>query len=58
MVELKTQLLEKLAQKGLDVQALAEAMEFDPSILKLYLIKDDYPIPTRLVKKIEDFLAN
>ncbi len=58
MVEFKTQLLEKLTQKGMDVQALAEAIEFDPSILKLYLIKDDYPIPMRIVKKIEEVLAN
>jgi len=58
MVELKSRLLEQLTQKGMDVQALAQAMEFDPGILKLYLIKDHYPIPTRIVKKIEEVLAN
>lgn len=58
MVKLKTQLLEKLAQKGMDVQALARAMEFDPDILKLYFVTDDYPIPNRIVKKIEELLAN
>ncbi len=58
MLEVKTELLEKLAQKGMDVPSLAQAMEFDPGILKLYLVKDDYPIPTRIVKKIEEVLAN
>ncbi len=58
MVELKTQLLEKLTQKSMDVEALARAMEFDPVILKLYLVRDDYPIPNRIVKKIEEVLAN
>ncbi|MEJ5349453.1 MAG: hypothetical protein WHS46_12290 [Desulfosoma sp.] len=58
MLEVKTELLEKLAQKGMDVHTLAQAMEFDPGILKLYLVKDDYPIPTRIVKKIEEVLAN
>ncbi|MEJ5365956.1 MAG: hypothetical protein WHS86_12705 [Desulfosoma sp.] len=58
MVELKSRLLETLSQKGMDVQALAQAMEFDPGILKLYLVKDDYPIPSRIVKKIEEVLAN
>lgn len=58
MVELKGRLLEQLAQKGMDVHSLAQAMEFDPGILKLYLVKDDYPIPSRIVKKIEEVLAN
>jgi len=58
MLELKTELIHKLTQKGMDVRALAQAIEFDPELLKLYLAKDEYPIPTRIIKKIEEVLAN
>lgn len=57
MVELKSRILEKLIQKNMSIPDLARAMEFDPDILKLYLVKDDYPIPTRIVKKIEEVVA-
>lgn len=58
MLEVKTELLQKMAQKGIDVQTLAQTMEFDPVLLKLYLVKDEYPIPARIIKKIEEVLAN
>lgn len=58
MVDVKAELLEKMAQKKMDVSALAHAMEFDAGILKLYLVKDDYPIPSRIIKKMEEVLAN
>lgn len=58
MLDVKTELLEKMAQKKMDVASLAQAMEFDAGILKLYLVKDDYPIPSRIIKKMEEVLAN
>lgn len=57
MKEKKLEILEKVKEKGLSVEALAEKMGFDPNILKLYLAADDYPIPDRIIKKIEDLLA-
>lgn len=57
MREKKLEILEKIRAKGITVDALAEKMEFDPNILKLYLASDDYPIPPRIIKKIEDTLA-
>jgi lambda repressor-like predicted transcriptional regulator len=57
MREKKVEILEKLREKGLTVEALAEKMGFDANILKLYLAPDDYPIPDRIIKKIEESLA-
>ncbi|ROQ89522.1 hypothetical protein [Desulfosoma caldarium] len=57
-MDVKSELLEKMAQKKMDVASLAQAMEFDAGILKLYLVQDDYPIPSRIIKKMEEVLAN
>lgn len=57
MREKKLELIEKIKSKGLTIDAVAEKMEFDPVILRLYLTADDYPIPSRIIKKIEDVLA-
>jgi len=51
------ELLGKIKEKGLSIDEVAEKMSFDPNILKLYLASDDYPIPSRIVEKIESVLA-
>jgi hypothetical protein len=58
MEERKMELIEKMEQKGMTVQQAAEAMEFNPMILGLYLIKDGYPIPTRIMDKLAAVLQN
>lgn len=58
MEERKMELIEKMEQKGMTVQQAAEAMEFSPMILELYLIKDGYPIPTRIMDKLAAVLQN
>ncbi|MEJ5301090.1 MAG: hypothetical protein WHS38_08905 [Thermodesulforhabdaceae bacterium] len=57
MREKKAEILEKIKAKGLTIDAVAEQMKFDPNILKLYLASDDYPIPSRIIEKIESVLA-
>jgi lambda repressor-like predicted transcriptional regulator len=57
MREKKLEILGKVKEKGLSIEGLAEKMEFDPTILKLYLATDDYPVPERIIKKIENVLA-
>jgi hypothetical protein len=57
MREKKMELLGKIKEKGLSIDEVAEKMSFDPNILKLYLASDDYPIPSRIVEKIESVLV-
>lgn len=57
-MEEKIKFIEAIEQKGLDVGEIAEKIEFDPIILKLYLTRDDYPIPKRILKKIEEVVMN
>ncbi|MCX7823285.1 MAG: hypothetical protein N2260_07585 [Syntrophobacterales bacterium] len=57
MREKKLEIIEKIKAKGITIDAVAEKIGFDPVILKLYLASDDYPVPSRIIKKIEDALA-
>ena len=58
MLEEKKALREKLEEKGVSIEDAAKAIEFDPEILKLYLADDEYPIPKRIVKKLEEAVLN
>ena len=58
MLEEKKVLREKLEEKGVSIEDAAKAIEFDPEILKLYLADDEYPIPGRIVKKLEEAVLN
>ncbi|SMC27230.1 hypothetical protein SAMN02746041_02910 [Desulfacinum hydrothermale DSM 13146] len=58
MLDEKAQVISKLQEKGVDVEEAAKAIEFDPQILKLYLSEDDYPIPGRILKKLEEAVLN
>jgi hypothetical protein len=53
----KLELIQKMEAKGMTVDKLAEAIEFSPMVLNLYMVKDAYPVPTRIMKKIEQALA-
>ena len=53
----KYRLVEQIEEKGVDVEELAKAIEFDEDLLRLYLVKDGYPVPPRLLKKISEALA-
>lgn len=57
-MEQKFSIMEKMEEKGMSVAKLAEAISFDPALLGLYLIKDSYPMPKRILEKIEGALAN
>ncbi|MDR3556692.1 MAG: hypothetical protein P4L55_18220 [Syntrophobacteraceae bacterium] len=57
-MERKLELIEKMEAKGMSVDQAAEAIAFDPKVLKLYLVKDAYPVPKRILDKLETALAN
>ncbi len=57
-MERKLELIEKMETKGMSVAQAAEAISFDPKILGLYLVKDAYPVPKRILDKLEGALAN
>jgi len=53
----KIELIQKMEEKGMTVEKLAEAIEFSPMVLGLYMVKDAYPVPTRILDKVEKALA-
>ncbi len=58
MEERKLKIIEQMEEKGITVSKAAEAIAFDPMILGLYLVKDAYPVPKRILEKLEGTLAN
>jgi len=58
METLKLELIQKMEEKGLTAAKVAEAIQFDPTILTLYLVKDAYPVPKRILDKVAAALAN
>ncbi len=54
----KQRVIELVEEKGIDLTELANKIEFDPILLKLYLTKDDYPVPKRILKKVEEAILN
>ncbi len=58
MEDRKLQLIEKMEEKGITVAKAAESIEFNPMILGLYLVKDAYPVPKRILDKLEGALAS
>ena len=58
MEERKLELIQKMEEKGMSVAKAAEAMEFDQRLLTLYLVKDAYPVPTRILDKLEKAVMN
>ena len=57
-MEQKLKLMEKMEEKGMSVSEAAKAMSFDPMVLGLYLVKDAYPVPKRILDKLEAALTN
>ena len=53
----KLEIIAKMEEKGITVEKAAEAISFSPMILGLYLIKDTYPVPSRILDKIETAIA-
>ena len=58
MEQRKLEIIEKMQEKAMSVETVANAISFDPMILGLYLIKDAYPMPKRLLDKLEGTLAS
>ena len=54
----KIELIEQMEAKGITVAQAAQAMEFDPTLLSLYLIKDGYPVPKRILDKLAQVIQN
>ena len=53
----KLELLQQIEEKQLDISQLAEKVEFDPRLLRLYMIHDTYPMPKRIIQKLSDAIA-
>ncbi len=58
MEQRKLKIIEKMEEKQMSVETAAEAISFNPVILGLYLVKDAYPVPKRILDKLEGALAN
>lgn len=54
----KQEFVQKIEEKGMTIAQAAEAMEFSPMILGLYLAKDAYPVPKRILDKLSKVLEN
>jgi hypothetical protein len=54
----KLKIIEKMEEKGMSVATAADAISFNPMILGLYLVKDTYPVPKRILDMLEAALAN
>ncbi len=54
----KIELIDQMKAKGISVSKAAEAMKFDPTLLSLYLIKDGYPVPKRILDKLAEIIQN
>jgi hypothetical protein len=53
----KLALIKQMEEKGLTPANVATSIEFDPQLLTLYLVKDAYPVPTRILAKVSEFLS-
>jgi hypothetical protein len=53
----KLEIIKKMEEKGLTPKEVAESIQFDPELLALYLVKDAYPVPTRILSKVSEFLS-
>ncbi len=58
MDERKVELIEQMEQKGITVEKAAEAMDFNANLLSLYLVKDGYPVPGRILDKLAAAIQN
>jgi hypothetical protein len=58
MESAKLELIQKMEEKQMSVSQVAEAIEFNPDLLKLYLVKDAYPIPKRIMDKMAAAINN
>lgn len=54
----KIELIEQMETKGMSVSEAAKAMEFDATLLGLYLVKDGYPVPKRILDKLAAVIQN
>ena len=54
----KLELIEKMEEKGMTPTQAAESMGFDPELMNLYLVKDAYPMPKRILDKLAETVGN
>ncbi len=58
MEDRKLKIIEKMEEKGMSIDTVAQAVNLSPNLLGLYLIKDAYPVPSRILDKLEGAVAN
>jgi hypothetical protein len=54
----KLELIQKMEEKGMTPAQAAAAMGFDPLLLSLYLVKDAYPVPPRILAKLAEVVGS
>jgi hypothetical protein len=54
----KSELIEKMEEKKMSVAQAAEAIDFNPMLLGLYLVNDTYPMPKRILEKLAGVVNN
>jgi len=58
MESAKLELIQKMEEKSITVSQAAQAMQFDPKLLELYLVRDAYPVPKRILDKLKEVVNN
>lgn len=58
MEAVKLETVQRIQEKGMTVEQVAEAIQFDPVLLSLYLTDDAYPVPKRIIDNISKSLSN
>jgi phosphotransacetylase len=53
----KLAIIKQMEEKGLTPQQVGESIDFNPEVLALYLVKDAYPVPARILNKVSEFLS-
>jgi hypothetical protein len=54
----KSEVFQKMEEKGVTLAETAEKMGFDPALLKLYFADDAYPVPQRIIDKFAAAITN
>ncbi|MGA7879180.1 MAG: hypothetical protein WCA08_26200 [Desulfoferrobacter sp.] len=54
----KLELIQKMEDKGITPTQAAESMGFNPLLLNLYLVKDAYPVPPRILDKLAEVVGS
>jgi predicted HTH domain antitoxin len=58
MESVKLELIEKMEEKKISIPEAAKAIGLSANLLQLYLVKDAYPVPKRILDKLAEAISN